>query len=115
MAGVVDCGCRHGRVCADAGYKYACYGVQFVQVDPWFADFGTCSACGAVKVALSLSERTCCCDRCGFECDRDLNASRNIQAYPVAGLTTIKRVETGRTAGQTDRTVVEVRNQAADR
>ena len=84
---------RLARSLSDAGmaefvrmleYKCAWHGAHFVKVDPWFASSKTCSACGAVKAELSLSERTYRCDRCGFECDRDLNAARNIKAYPVA-------------------------------
>ena len=100
---------RLARSISDAGmaefvrmleYKCAWHGAQFVKVDPWFPSSKTCSACGAVKAALSLSERMYRCDRCGFECDRDLNAARNIQAYPVAGSAAVKSARRpGRTAG----------------
>ena len=100
---------RLARSISDAGmaefvrmleYKCAWHGAQFVKVDPWFASSRTCSACGAVKAALSLSERTYRCDRCGFECDRDLNAARNIKAYPVASSAAVNRARRpGRTAG----------------
>jgi putative transposase len=100
---------RLARSISDAGmaefvrmleYKCAWHGAQLVKVDPWFPSSRTCSACGAVKAALSLSERTYRCDRCGFECDRDLNAARNIQAYPVAGLAAVNSARRpGRTAG----------------
>ena len=97
---------RLARSISDAGmaefvrmleYKCAWHGAQFVKVDPWFASSRTCSACGAVKAALSLSEHTY---RCGFECDRDLNAARNIKAYPVASSAAVKSARRpGRTAG----------------
>ena len=100
---------RLARSISDAGmaefvrileYKCAWHGAQFVKVDPWFPSSKTCSVCGAVKAALSLSERMYRCDRCGFECDRDLNAARNIQAYPVAGSAAVKSARRpGRTAG----------------
>ncbi len=100
---------RLARSISDAGmaefvrmpeYKCAWYGAHFVKVDPWFASSKTCSACGAVKAALSLSERTYRCDRCGFECDRDLNAARNIKAYPVASSAAVNSARRpGRTAG----------------
>ncbi len=38
----------------------------------------TCSSCGCKKKSLKLSERIFQCDSCGFEIDRDLNASINI-------------------------------------
>ena len=105
---------RLARSISDAGmaefvrmlaYKCAWHGAQFVKVDPWFASSKTCSACGAVKAELSLSERTYRCDGCGFECDRDLNAARNIQAYPVASSAAVKSARRpGRTAGTTGRT-----------
>ena len=100
---------RLARSVSDAGmaefvrmleYKCAWHGAQFVKVDPWFASSKTCSACGAVKAALSLSERIYRCDRCGFECDRDLNAARNIKAYPVASSAAVKSARRpGKTAG----------------
>ncbi|WP_334296236.1 zinc ribbon domain-containing protein [Alkalithermobacter thermoalcaliphilus] len=37
--------------------------------------------CGALKNKLSLSERTFICDECGYEIDRDLNASINLKNY----------------------------------
>lgn len=63
-------------------YKTACNGVALRVVDRWFPSSKTCSNCGAVKVKLSLSERTFNCDACGASMDRDLNAAINIQ---VAG------------------------------
>ncbi len=100
---------RLARSLSDAGmaefvrmleYKCAWYGAHFVKVDPWFPSSKTCSACGAVKAELSLSERTYHCDRCGFECNRDLNAARNIKAYPVASSAAVNSARRpGRTAG----------------
>ncbi|WP_143156944.1 zinc ribbon domain-containing protein, partial [Thermosyntropha lipolytica] len=40
-----------------------------------------CSRCGNIKEQLSLSERKYKCDKCGFEIDRDLNASINLKNY----------------------------------
>jgi transposase len=34
-----------------------------------------------VKDTLDLNERTFRCDDCGFECDRVLNAARNLEKY----------------------------------
>ena len=81
---------RLARAISDAGmsefvrqleYKCAWYGAGFVRLDRWYPSSKTCSRCGAVKQSLLLSERTYRCNRCGFECDRDENAARNIQAY----------------------------------
>ncbi|MCY3659130.1 MAG: transposase, partial [Caldilineaceae bacterium] len=81
---------RLARAIGDAGmsefvrqleYKCAWYGTTFEKVDRWYPSSKTCSACGAVKQSLLLSERTYRCNRCGFECDRDENAARNLQAY----------------------------------
>ncbi|MYD89669.1 MAG: IS200/IS605 family element transposase accessory protein TnpB [Caldilineaceae bacterium SB0662_bin_9] len=81
---------RLARAISDAGmaefvrqleYKCGWYGTAFEKVDRWYPSSKTCSACGAVKQSLLLSERTYRCNRCGFECDRDENAARNLQAY----------------------------------
>ncbi|MXZ41929.1 MAG: IS200/IS605 family element transposase accessory protein TnpB, partial [Caldilineaceae bacterium SB0666_bin_21] len=80
---------RLARAIGDAGmgefvrqleYKCGWYGTAFEKVDRWYPSSKTCSRCGAVKQSL-LSERTYRCNLCGFECDRDENAARNLQAY----------------------------------
>lgn len=60
-------------------YKTQLYGNQLVFVDRFYPSSKTCSNCGHVKESLSLSERTFKCEKCGFECDRDLNASINLE------------------------------------
>ena len=65
-------------------YKSKVSGSRLVVADRWFASSKTCSNCGAVKETLSLSERTYHCDACGFTCDRDENAARNLQKYAVS-------------------------------
>ena len=40
-----------------------------------------CNVCGNIKQDLKLSERTYHCDKCGFEIDRDKNASINIKNF----------------------------------
>ena len=52
--------------------------VQIVQIDKYFPSSKTCSRCGSVKKDLTLQDRTYICSECGFEIDRDLNASINI-------------------------------------
>ncbi|WP_248277828.1 transposase [Brasilonema sp. UFV-L1] len=50
-----------------------------VVVDRWFPSSKTCSNCRTIKETLTLNERVFHCDQCGFECDRDLNASINLE------------------------------------
>ena len=60
-------------------YKCELYGSELIIVDRWFASSKTCSNCGTKKETLSLSERMFECGHCGFTCDRDLNASINLE------------------------------------
>jgi len=59
-------------------YKTARTGAVLHVIDRWYPSSKTCSACGAVKAKLSLSERVYRCDGCGLVMDRDLNAAVNI-------------------------------------
>jgi len=55
-------------------------------VDRWFPSSKLCSCCGAYKKDLKLSDRVYKCS-CGFEMDRDLNASINLanaKKYKIA-------------------------------
>ena len=63
-------------------YKTARTGAALRVIDRWYPSSKTCSACGAVKAKLPLSERVFHCDACGLSIDRDLNAAINIK---VAG------------------------------
>jgi IS605 OrfB family transposase len=78
---------RLARAISDAGfgeirrqlaYKTAWNGGRLVVADRWFPSSKTCSACGAVKPKLSLSERTYTCEPCGLVLDRDHNAALNL-------------------------------------
>jgi putative transposase len=60
-------------------YKCQLYGSQLVFVDRFYPSSKTCSNCGHIKESLSLKERIFKCSECGFECDRDLNASINLE------------------------------------
>lgn len=51
-----------------------------MQAPVFYPSSKTCSACGAAKAKLSLSERTYRCEHCGLQIDRDLNAARNLAA-----------------------------------
>ncbi|HVK22679.1 MAG TPA: IS607 family element RNA-guided endonuclease TnpB [Actinokineospora sp.] len=61
-------------------YKAGWAGGRLQVADRWFPSSKTCSACGAVRAKLRLSERMFHCDQCGFTLDRDLNAARNLAA-----------------------------------
>lgn len=70
-------------------YKAEWYGsersdVSVIVADHFFASSKICSACGAKKPALKLSERTYRCEACGHSQDRDLNAAKNLEHYPTA-------------------------------
>jgi putative transposase len=60
-------------------YKCELYGSELVVVNRWFASSKTCSNCGTKKETLSLMTRVFECGHCGFTCDRDLNASINLE------------------------------------
>lgn len=62
-------------------YKCNYYGIELVIADRNFPSSKICSNCGSVKKKLSLSERAYCCPNCGYELDRDLNASLNLMNY----------------------------------
>ncbi|WP_436500986.1 IS607 family element RNA-guided endonuclease TnpB [Actinokineospora sp. HUAS TT18] len=69
-------------------YKSEWAGGRVHVADRWFSSSKTCSACGAVKAKLRLSERSFHCDQCGVVLDRDLNAARNLAQLvdEVAGM-----------------------------
>ena len=61
-------------------YKVAQAGVTLKVVSRWYPSSKTCSACGAVKDELALSERVFVCFECGYVADRDYNAARCLAA-----------------------------------
>ena len=61
-------------------YKAIWAGGHVHVADRWYPSSKTCSACGAVKAKLRLSERLFRCDQCPLVLDRDLNAARNLAA-----------------------------------
>ena len=65
--------------------KYKCeqYGIEFVEVDRFYASSKTCSRCGHKKVDLKLSDRIYKCAECGLVIDRDLNAAINLANYQI--------------------------------
>ncbi|MER7008079.1 RNA-guided endonuclease TnpB family protein [Dactylosporangium sp. NPDC000555] len=79
---------RLARAISDAGfgeflrqltYKADWYGSKLWAAERWYPSSKTCSACGAINSALTLSDRTWAC-ACGAEHDRDHNAARNLLA-----------------------------------
>lgn len=67
-------------------YKCQMQGKHFVEIDRFYPSTKTCSNCGFVQ-DVKLSERTFHCHNCGFDIDRDYNASLNINR---AGIVQIK-------------------------
>jgi putative transposase len=65
-------------------YKCAWYGSKLTVVDRFYPSSKTCSGCQKVKKELSLKERTYCCEHCGLEIDRDLNAAINLRNQSVS-------------------------------
>lgn len=63
-------------------YKTRWHGGPYVEVDRFYPSSKRCSNCGSVRAKLSLSERIYQCDVCGLRLDRDVNAARNLEAYP---------------------------------
>jgi putative transposase len=60
------------------GYKTTWYGSRLVVADRFYPSSKMCSACGWVKVKLTLAERIFTCEACGLRLDRDLNAACNL-------------------------------------
>lgn len=54
-------------------------GIEVRQVSRWFASSKICYKCNSIKTDLKLSDRVYNCI-CGWVCDRDLNASLNLEA-----------------------------------
>ena len=85
------------KAMADAGlgefhrqltYKVGRSGGQLIRADRFFPSSKTCSKCGQVNQALTLSDRVFRCPSCDFTIDRDLNAALNLKkltgSYPVS-------------------------------
>ena len=72
----------------DAGFgefkrqiKYKCRwnGVDLILADTFFPSSKLCNNCGQIR-EIDLSVRTYTCE-CGYSCDRDFNASKNLDDY----------------------------------
>lgn len=70
-------------------YKAEWYGGRVVEAGRSFPSTKRCSACGAVKNEMPLSERMYKCEYCGFEADRDLNAALNLETVAASWVETL--------------------------
>lgn len=61
-------------------YKCQLYGSELIVVSRWEPSTKRCSNCGHLKDMMPLQARVYHCDCCGFKCERDLNAARNLAA-----------------------------------
>ena len=59
-------------------YKSALQGKPFYKVNPAYTS-QTCSSCGYVSKKNRKTQSEFKCISCGFECNADLNAAKNIQ------------------------------------
>ena len=89
---------RFAKSISDAGfsefqrqleYKAFWYGSKIIVVPRFFPSSKRCSWCGHVKKRLLLSTRVYQCEECGFELDRDLNASYNLRLFAVSPTETL--------------------------
>jgi len=71
------------------GYKTVWNGGRLITADRWYPSSKMCSACGATKAKLSLSERTFACEACGLVADRDVNAALNLLELAASGAESI--------------------------
>ena len=71
------------------GYKTVWNGGRLITADRWYPSSKMCSACGATKAKLSLSERTFTCEACGLVADRDVNAALNLLELAASGAESI--------------------------
>jgi putative transposase len=83
-AGAFDQGCRLLRVPPPAHLQVPLYGSRIVVADRWYPSSKTYSCCGVVKETMALSQRTYCCDDCGFEADRDINTALTLARYAAS-------------------------------
>ena len=74
-----------GQVRRMLGYKTGWNGGMLVLADRFYPSSKICSACGTVKIKLSLSERTYSCQACGLVIGRDVNAARNLLKLAASG------------------------------
>ena len=74
-----------GEVRRQIEYKSLWNNIPVVIADRWFPSSKICNCCGVIKKDLKLKDRIYKCD-CGYEADRDYNASLNLRDYVLLGL-----------------------------
>ncbi len=81
---------RRSQNIADAGWRqfltYLAYKCEYMgkilmKAPKYFASTQRCNKCGQLK-KMDLKERVYHCD-CGYSCDRDLNAAKNLHAVGI--------------------------------
>ena len=63
-------------------YKAPWFGTKLDIIDQWYPSSKGCYNCGNIKRDLTLKDRIFKCDCCGFEIDRDLNATLRLEKAP---------------------------------
>ncbi len=76
-------------------YKAEWYGSVVVKADRFFPSTKRCSACGAIKAEITLTERTFRCGVCGSEMDRDVNAAMNLEFVAASWAETLNACKSG--------------------
>ena len=65
-------------------YKAERNNIEVVIADRYYPSSKLCNCCGFKKVDLKLKDRTFVCPNCGYENNRDFNASLNLKLYKDA-------------------------------
>lgn len=66
-----------GKLFEQLSYKSDKFGAEFVKVNPAYTS-RTCYECGHVNKGTLAKYEVYVCESCGYECDRDINAAKNI-------------------------------------
>ena len=80
-------------------YKGIWNDCQIIMADRFFASSKTCSDCGEINQALTLSDREWACVACGCVHDRDLNAAGNLEHWGVDALLAASSAESQNARG----------------
>lgn len=59
-------------------YKSEWNGVNIIYINRFSPSSKMCSECGSINNNLTLKDRNWCCESCGAQHDRDINAAKNI-------------------------------------
>jgi putative transposase len=73
-----------GELRRQLAYKAGWYGCELWIADRFYPSSQTCSACGLVNGALTISDRAWTCPGCRTEHDRDENAGVNLARLPAS-------------------------------